>query len=209
MLTYMAAPPLEGVQDSAPMEQGELVERFRAGDPEAIRALYRLYAGPVATIARATVGPDQALIDDIVQQVFTKAWQAAAQFSPGRDLAPWLYTIARRTAIDAVRAERRPTRGDHEPEVEVGIVDAESMERTWEAFQIRRAVDALPPDERDVVRLGYHMGMTHQEIAGHLNVPVGTVKSRSSRAHRRLGAALAHLRSNGSPPSDPGPGAWS
>ena len=53
--------------------------------------------------------------------------------------------------------------------------------------------DELPPDEREVVRRSHMMGETHQQIAEAMNVPVGTVKSRSARAHRRLATALAHL----------------
>jgi RNA polymerase sigma-70 factor (ECF subfamily) len=179
---------------------------FRAGDPDAVRAVYRRYARPVATVARSIVGNDQALIDDVVQQTFTKAWRAAASFEPGREVAPWLYTIARRTAVDAARAERRPTRGAHEPEVEVSV-PPESLERTWEAFQVRQAIDALPSDEAEVVRLSHLDGLSHPEIADRLGVPVGTVKSRSHRAHRRLAAALAHVVAEpppvGAPPDGP------
>lgn len=174
-------------------DERELIERFRAGEPEAIKVIYRRFAGAVATIARSTVGADQAMVDDVVQQVFTKAWRTASNFDPDRSLAPWIYTIARRAAIDAARAERRPTRGDHEPEVDIGT-EGEPMERTWERFEIRRAVDTLAPDEREIVRLGYLMGMTHREIAEHLDLPIGTVKSRTHRAHRRLERALGHLR---------------
>lgn len=170
---------------------------FRAGDPEAVRALYRHYARPVATVARSVVGNDQALIDDVVQQTFTKAWRAAQSFDGARRFAPWLYAIARRTAIDAVRAERRPTRGGHEPEVDVAVPPP-SIEQTWEAYEVRRAIDALPPDEQAVVKLGHLLGLTHPEIAEQLGIPVGTVKSRSYRAHRRLAASLAHLADDGS-----------
>ena len=170
----------------------DVIVGFRAGDPDAVRTVYRQFARPVATVARSVVGNDQSLIDDVVQQTFTKAWRAAASFEPGRDLAPWLYAIARRAAVDVARAERRPTRGDHEPEVDVAV-PPESLERTWEVFQVRQAIDALPPDEADVVRLGHLHGLSHPEIAARLGLPVGTVKSRSHRAHRRLAAALAHV----------------
>ncbi len=169
-----------------------LLAAFRAGDPDAVRSLYQQYSRPVATVARSIVGNDQSLIDEIVQQTFTKAWRAAQSFKEHAKFSPWLYAIARRSAIDAVRAERRPTRGDHEPEVDVAV-DPPSMEQTWEAYEVRRAIASLPPDEQDVVKMGHLLGMPHAEIAKQLNVPIGTVKSRSYRAHRRLAAALAHL----------------
>ena len=169
-----------------------LIDQFKAGDPDAVRAVYRRYAGAVHTVARSVVGRDPELCADVVQQTFTKAWQAAHRFDGDRDLAPWLYSIARRTAIDAVRAERRPTRGDHAPETDVGVTTI-SFEQTWEAYEVRTTLDGLPPDEREVVRLAHLEGLTHAEVAERLGVPVGTVKSRMHRAHRRLAAGLRHL----------------
>jgi RNA polymerase sigma-70 factor, ECF subfamily len=169
----------------------DAMDRFRAGEPDAVRALYRDYAGAVHTVAISIVR-DRELANDVVQQTFVKAWRAASTFEDGREVAPWLYSIARHTAIDAVRSEARPTRGGHEPEVEVPV-DSESLEATWERFEIRRAVDALPEEEREVVRRSHLLGHTHEEIAQQLGVPVGTVKSRSSRAHKRLATSLAHL----------------
>jgi len=169
----------------------DAMDRFRAGEPDAVRALYRDYAGAVHTVAISIVR-DRELANDVVQQTFVKAWRAASTFQDGREVAPWLYSIARYTAIDAVRAEARPTRGGHEPEVEVPV-DSESLEATWERFEIRRAVDALPEEEREVVRRSHLLGHTHEEIAQQLGVPIGTVKSRSSRAHKRLATSLAHL----------------
>ena len=169
----------------------DAMDRFRAGEPDAVRALYRDYAGAVHTVAISIVR-DRELANDVVQQTFVKAWRAASTFQDGREVAPWLYSIARHTAIDAVRSEARPTRGGHEPEVEVPV-DSESLEATWERFEIRRAVDALPEEEREVVRRSHLLGHTHEEIAQQLGVPIGTVKSRSSRAHKRLATSLAHL----------------
>lgn len=170
----------------------QVVERFRAGDPDAIREVYRHHAGAVFTVARSITN-DRELAADVVQQVFVKAWKAAAGFDSSRDLAPWLYAIARRTAIDAIRKENRPTQGGHDPEVE-GVVHTMSFERTWEVHEVRQAIDHLPEGERAVIRLGHIEGMTHEQIAERLDLPAGTVKSRSSRAHKRLAAALRHLR---------------
>jgi len=169
----------------------DLIDRFRLGDADAVRELYRAHGGAVMTVARSIVR-DPELAAEVVQQTFVKAWRAAATFEGDREISPWLYSIARRTAIDALRAERKPTRGDHEPETDVGA-SSETFEQTWERYEVRRAIDDLPPDEREVVRRSHMMGETHQQIAEAMNVPVGTVKSRSARAHRRLATALAHL----------------
>ena len=121
-----------------------------------------------------------------------QAWKAAASFAPEADVAPWLLTITRRTAIDLWRKERRDVLTDDD-----GVFDeatpGPSLESAWEAWEVRRALDALPDDEREVVRLHYLDGLTQTETAGRLGVPVGTVKSRSHRAHRRLGQLLSHV----------------
>jgi RNA polymerase sigma-70 factor (ECF subfamily) len=172
----------------------DLIERFKAGDPDAVRAIYREHAGAVHTVARSIVR-DRELAAEVVQQTFVKAWRAARRFEGSREIAPWLYSIARHTAIDALRAETKPTRGGHEPETDFGV-ETETFEQTWERFEVRRAIDALPANERDVVRLSHLEGYTHEQIAVRLDIPVGTVKSRSGRAHKRLVAALAHLAAN-------------
>lgn len=172
----------------------DLIERFRHGDPDAVREIYREHAGAVYTVARSIVG-DGELAADVVQQTFVKAWRAATSFEGNRQLAPWLYSIARHTAIDALRSESRPTRGGHAPETDVGV-EPETFEQTWERFEVRRAIDALPAGEREVVRLAHMDGQTHEAIAAQLDIPIGTVKSRSGRAHKRLAAALSHLTAN-------------
>jgi RNA polymerase sigma-70 factor (ECF subfamily) len=172
----------------------ELIERFKQGDPDAIRDVYREHAGAVHTVARSIVR-DRELAADVVQQTFVKAWRAASAFEGNRELAPWLYAIARRTAIDALRSESRPTRGGHAAETDIAV-ESESFDRTWERFEVRRALEALPDGEREVVRLSHFMGHTHEVIAEQLGIPVGTVKSRSGRAHKRLAAALGHLVAN-------------
>jgi RNA polymerase sigma-70 factor (ECF subfamily) len=67
------------------------------------------------------------------------------------------------------------------------------LEVTWEVFEVRAALDKLPDAERIVVQLSHLEGLTHPEIAERLGIPVGTVKSRSHRAHQRLAALLSHV----------------
>lgn len=180
------------------MASVDVLHRFRAGDADAVRALYREYAGAVMTVAVSIVH-DRDLAADVVQQTFVKAWRSAGTFHGDREFAPWLYAIARNTAIDVVRADARAgRRGDLVRLDAVGepAVDGASLEQLWEGHEVRRAVDALPPDEREVVRRSHLLGQTHDEIASELGVPIGTVKSRSNRAHRRLAASLAHVGAN-------------
>lgn len=168
----------------------DAVARFRAGDESAVRELVERHGGSVATVARSIVGRSQDDVAEVVQQTFVKAWRAAGSLEPGRPIQPWLYSIARRTAIDLLRRERRPTTGDHAPEQDIAV-ESMTMERTQEIYDVRQALDGLPADEREVMKMSHLMGMTHTDIAEQLGVPVGTVKSRSGRAKRRLAAALS------------------
>jgi RNA polymerase sigma-70 factor (ECF subfamily) len=171
-------------------DDAELAQRFAAGEEEAVTAVYRRYAGPVLTVAMGTLGRRD-LADEAVQTTMLKAWRAADSFDTSRELAPWLYAIARRVSIDIYRRESRMTASELGDD-DVAVVPL-SFERTWEAWEVRSALDKLPPDEREVVRLSHLVGMTHQQIAEQLGVPLGTVKSRSSRAHRRLAGLLSHV----------------
>jgi RNA polymerase sigma factor (sigma-70 family) len=170
--------------------------RFRDGDPDAVRAIYREYGRLVFAVALRALG-DRGLAEEVTQQVFVKAWRAAAAVDDSRELGPWLVAIARRTAIDVYRRESLRAGAPldavaaDDPAMVTAPASVESMYETWE---VRQAVADLPDDERDIVRLQHFEGMTHGQIADQLGVAVGTVKSRSFRAHRRLATALGHLR---------------
>jgi RNA polymerase sigma factor (sigma-70 family) len=167
-----------------------LVARFAAGDEQAVRWVYERYAGPILTVALSILGRRD-LADEAVQTTLLKAWRAADTFDTSRELAPWLYTIARRVSIDIYRREQctpvTPLE-DHD----VAVVPL-AFEQTWEAWEVRNALDQLPPDEREVARLSHLVGLSHREIAEQLGVPLGTVKSRSARAHQRLARSLRHV----------------
>jgi RNA polymerase sigma-70 factor (ECF subfamily) len=169
-----------------------LAIRFPAADDDVLRDVYERFGGAVYTVAMSILG-DPGRAAEVVQSTFLNAWQAASRFNPDQDLAPWLYTIARRQAIDVYRREHRLVTTDA-AEVDA-VQEGASLEATWEAWQVRVALDRLPDDEREVVRLSWFEGLAHPEIADKLGVPVGTVKSRSHRAHRHLAELLAHVRS--------------
>jgi RNA polymerase sigma-70 factor, ECF subfamily len=170
-------------------------EAFRAGDVTALGAVYDRYSRAVWSVAMSVLG-DRGLAEDATQETFLRAWRAAASYDPDRELPPWLFTIARRTAVDVHRREARPTQGGHGQEQDV-VVQMPGIERAYQTWEVRTALDELPADERAVVRMSHFDEMTHREIAEALDVPVGTVKSRSHRAHRRLAGRLAHLVDGG------------
>jgi RNA polymerase sigma-70 factor (ECF subfamily) len=166
----------------------EILERFRLGDEAAVKAVYDRFGGPVFALSMSILG-EHGLAADATQQTFIKAWRAASTYDPERSFAPWIYAIARRTAIDLYRKRSRLVVSD-----EVDVVSfPPGLETVWEVFEVRSALDRLPDEERQVVKLSHFDGLTHVEIAARLDIPVGTVKSRSHRAHKRLVELLRHV----------------
>jgi RNA polymerase sigma-70 factor (ECF subfamily) len=167
-------------------------ERFRDGDTDALAEVYDRYSRAVWAVAMTVTRADH-LAQEATQEAFIRAWNAAPSYDPGRDLGPWLLTIARYTALDLLRRELRSTRGGHEAEHE-GVVEAPGMDRIWLSWAVQEALRQLAEHEREVVRLTFYEDLSHAQIAERLSLPLGTVKSRSHRAHRRLAGLLAHLR---------------
>jgi RNA polymerase sigma factor (sigma-70 family) len=190
-----AARPVTTRPTAREADDDELGRRFAAGDGGAVAELYDRYAGPVFTVALARLGGNRELAEEAVQDVFVKAWRAAATFDPDRPLSPWLYEIARRSAADIARREsRRPPTTQLSPTAPTPA-DGDALD-PWEAWEVRRALAELPGDELELLRLTHFVGLSQSQIAERLAVPIGTVKSRVHRAHRRLAARLAHLRSD-------------
>lgn len=167
------------------------MRRMAAGDSSAVTDLYGMFGRPVFAVCYRALG-DRALAEEATQQAFFQAWRAAASFDPAREPGPWLYAIARRAAVDIYRKERRH-RSERLDDPDM-VALPPSFEGMWEAWEVRRAVDRLSPEERAVVKLTFLQGYTQEETARELGVPLGTVKSRTHRAYRRLATLLAHLR---------------
>jgi RNA polymerase sigma factor (sigma-70 family) len=173
-----------------PMIPTRTRRRFRDGEPDAVRAFYDEFSRAVFTVALGALG-DRSLAEEAVQTTFLRAWQSAGRYDPELDPGPWLYAIARRVAIDLYRRERRHTASDDQPEM--AALPA-TFEATWEAWEVRMSLDRLTPEERAVIRAIHFLGMSHRQVAEYLSIPIGTVKSRSHRAHDRLAGMLAHLQ---------------
>lgn len=165
-----------------------MLEQFRDGDSLAVKAVYDEFGGPVYALSLSVLR-DPDLAADATQQTFLKAWRASATYDPEREFRPWIYAIARRTAIDIYRKRKRVVPSDDVDEV----TTPPGLETAWEVFEVRAALDRLPDAERVVVQLSHLEGLTHVEIAERLGIPVGTVKSRSHRAHQRLATLLSHV----------------
>jgi RNA polymerase sigma factor (sigma-70 family) len=178
------------------VQEGDLRARFRQGDPDAVREVYRSHGRLVYAVAYKVLG-DHGLAEEATQQTFLKAWRAAQSFDEQRELGPWLAAIARRVAIDLYRREavRATDPLESAPSGDPALISTpHSAEAMYDVWEVREAMAQLPPDEREIVRLQHLEGFTHAQIAERLAMPVGTIKSRSFRAHKRLAAMLGHLR---------------
>src|SRR5207344_1517985 len=137
------------------MLDAALIEAFRRREDAGVRAVYREYGRLVYAIALRALGSKE-LAEDATQQTFVQAWQAADRFESDRELAPWLATIARRVAIDIHRRESRRAAAaalEDVPATDPALITMPpGIEQWYEAWQVRQAIDALPAEERAVVR---------------------------------------------------------
>jgi len=169
----------------------ETVEaRFVEGDPQAMRDLYRIH-GAAMFGAAYRILRDRTLAEDAVQQALLQAWRASGRFDPGRNIAPWLVTITKRCAIDVYRKEKRH-RADELADYDAAVA-APGIEAAWDVYRVRIALKQLAATEREILFLTHFTGMTHEDAAEHLEIPLGTVKSRSYRAYRKLTTLLADM----------------
>jgi RNA polymerase sigma-70 factor (ECF subfamily) len=188
----------ETAASTRPAVDARLRARFRDGDPDAMRAVYSAYRRLVYAVAYRVLA-DRSLSEEATQQTFLKAWRASTCIDPSRELGPWLTTIARRAAIDLYRRETKRSAAaldEVTPEDPALVTMPATVETTNDIWEVRHAVAALPIEDQQVVCLQHIEGLTNTQIAQRLGVPLGTVKSRSFRAHRRLARALRHLRSS-------------
>ncbi len=171
--------------DAPEMSDSALLQRIAAGDRDAFETLYARYARSVLGLALRRLG-DRGQAEDAVQETFTSIWRAAKSYRPERGPgAPWLYAVARNAISDRGRARPEPT-ADRPDEPAVGPGPPEHAERDWLAWRVHGALEELPERERAVVELAYWSELSQSEIAEFLNVPLGTVKTRTR-------SALSHL----------------
>jgi RNA polymerase sigma-70 factor (ECF subfamily) len=167
-------------------------ERLNRGEPEALEECYRSL-GPLVMsyLARYVPQPD---IEDVMQRVFYEVWRVHDRYDPQLSLRGWVLGIARKRAIDHLRKRRDvvvPLDSMREITGDDGRVMAERM--AW-ADEVRGALDMLPDLQREVIELAYFAGYTQSEIADAIDVPLGTVKTRTARGLQRLAGLLENSR---------------
>lgn len=165
-----------------------------AGNTAAMDLLYDRYNRPVYSFAYRMLG-DREQAEELLQEVFLRAWRRASRFSDSRgSLISWLLSITHNMAIDELRKQqRRPRKAESdEPDALLGTLQDTSEPVDVQAVLadrrrlVREALAELPGNQREVLELGYFHGLTQREIAEHLDVPLGTIKTRMRLALKKL-----------------------
>jgi RNA polymerase sigma-70 factor (ECF subfamily) len=168
------------------------MRQVAAGEIGGLEILYDRYHSMAYALA-LRITTETGLAEDVVQDSFLGVWRNASRYAEDKgSVRGWLLAIVRHRAIDAMRRQRASVAIGEE--ADEAVPAALTLPDIWpevaghlDAEQIRRAMTALPPAQRDVIELAYFDGLTQREIAERTHAPLGTVKSRI-----RLG--LASLR---------------
>ena len=175
-----------------PMDDASVIQRVLAGDTNAFRLLVERYQQPLFGLLR-NLTRDRQECEDIAQEVFLAAYMHLCSFDARRSsFSAWLCTIARNKCVNAWK-KHRPLVWAELPE-ETGPRLPESILGEEEFFrQLDAGLASLPPEQKTVFVLAELQGLPHEEIAHMEQVPLGTVKSRLSRAKAKLRSLLRHL----------------
>lgn len=172
----------------------ELMQRIQARDPQALVQLYDQFGRAAYAVAVRTLR-DATEAEDVVQDIFTTIWNDPSKYVAGLgSFSSWLMQVVRNRSIDRIRTRQARARAvqdlarqappDREPDGAAAPEDREAMER------VVREIDALPPEQREILQLAYFGGLSQSQIAAKLSQPLGTVKTRMRRAMERLRLAL-------------------
>lgn len=172
-----------------------LVRAVAAGDPDAIAELHDRYAPMLLGLARRVVH-DRNDAEEVVQEAFVHVWNRAGSYDGSRSsVATWLVLITRSRAIDRVRSrnvvERTHTAVRDESRAE--HASAEGTARVLHGERRRRVreeLGSIPEEQRQVLELAFYQGLTQREISEKTGIPLGTVKTRTLLAMKKLRTAL-------------------
>jgi RNA polymerase sigma-70 factor (ECF subfamily) len=162
----------------------ELAAAAAAGNAESMGELFDRHAGRMKSLAlRIVRSPDEA--EDVVQEVFVQAFRQASRFDAARgNVLAWLSMMTRSRSLDRWRRRttRRETVVSEAHEVEAPPAAGDDLA----GFAVKSALSDLPVDQREPLELAYWDGMSQSEIAEHLRLPLGTIKTRMRTGLKRL-----------------------
>ena len=162
----------------------DLVQRYQAGDAEAFDDLYRRYFNRLHGYCQRRVG-DRHAAEELAQEAFVRALRAMPRFAGEQRFYPWMTVIAKRLCIDH---HRRNGRVEPSDVIDLGTVgaDLDHLDEAVDHAHLAEALEHLAPRHREVLTLREHDGLTYQEIAERLDVPMTTVEALLHRARKAL-----------------------
>jgi len=174
-----------------------LISGAAAGDRDCLAALYDRYAPALLAIGRRILG-DRREAEDLLHDVFIEVWRQAAAYDQARgSVRAWLLMRMRSRALDRRKSAAMSKRADLPAPDAVADTDVNGGEDPAlgpDRQAVRRAMEQLPAEQRQVLELGYFEGLSSSEIAERLRAPIGTVKSRVAAALSKLRAAVEVTR---------------
>lgn len=178
----------------------ELISRIRGGDEDAFKRLFGRYSPSARALAQRLVRQPN-LAEEIVQETFLSIWENPDRYDSLRgSVRSWLMTTVHNRAVDAVRREEAQRRRADEAagDIVIAVPDPadqviEEVGLPQERAAILTALERLPAEQRQVIELMYFDGLTQSKIADRLQLPLGTVKSRTLLGMRRLRTSLVGL----------------
>src|SRR5690349_4939516 len=195
------AGPMSQTADLGDARDRDLVRRIGQGDQEAFRGLFRRYSASAMALAQRVLR-QPALAEETVQEAFLALWKNPTSYDAGRgSVRAWLMSTVHHRAVDQVRREEAQRRRAEEAVGDVDVDGGDPAETVVDELglpaerdAVRRALEDLPPEQLQVIELMYFRGMSQTQISNALGLPLGTVKSRTLLAMRRLRAGLGWLR---------------
>jgi RNA polymerase sigma-70 factor, ECF subfamily len=172
----------------------------RLNGPEVEAALSELYDRYIRTVYGVGIKilGDRSSAEEMVQEVFLKVWRSSGTFDPSRaSFSTWLYRVTRSCALDLYR--KRAHRVHQIPDGETHVVTTrdssagpqEVVDESWLSWRVSRALEVLDAPHKEVINLAYFEGFSQREISERTGVPLGTVKSRTANAFKKLRRELA------------------
>jgi len=177
------------------LDDKELVRSIVARDADAIAELFDRYSGMLSALSMRILS-DPADVEEILQETFLQVWNQAGRYDAKRSsVSTWLVLIARSRSIDRLRsrqvklrtakAARQENRDIHTSPKGVGTVLMKERRR-----RLQEEMARLPQEQRQVLEMAFYGGMTQSEIAEQAGIPLGTVKTRTLLAMKKLRQAL-------------------
>jgi RNA polymerase sigma-70 factor, ECF subfamily len=169
---------------------GELLVLIARGDRDAFEELYERYARSVYGLALRRLR-DRDRAEEAVQETFAAVWRSARSYRVERGAGgAWLFAVARNAIVDRFREQNDSAPADVAEPASTERLPDEAAEAAWLAWRVHRALRELPRAEREVLELAYWGDLSQSEVATFLNIPLGTVKTRTRSGLGRLSRLL-------------------